>query len=975
MCMRILLYSIICVVYISLNSESCLGSNQTKIDSLENVLRKLENSENSIPVLKELTYAYFNVNLRKSLNYAGKSLEISEKLDDPKLIAQSQIYIADVYYEMNRFQPAIEFYEKALDYYYEQKEVNTKIYIYNQLGHTEKMLGNYNNALFYYEKPLNLYLAEDNHKLSEVYNNIGIVYKLQGSYRQSFNYHMKALNSANITFDQKEIANTLNYFGSLYWTNSQYDSSLLYFEKSLDMFRELSDTLDESNVLSNIGIVYKDKGDFKKALDYNIKALDLRTEKGNRKLVASSYNIIGNIYLANNELDNALEFYFTALKIRENINDVLGTAQTQKNIAIVYKRQNQHQQALEYLNLSLNNYSKIGNKLLIASIINQIGSLQKKLNKYDLALENYLRALKLYEDLNDQNKIASILINIGIIYDEINNYSKALDSYSKALEIKQSIGNKKDIAYSTHIIGNTYLKLKNFSQALDFYNNALALRLEIKDKVSIANSYKSIGNTYLELGDYENALKNLNESYKIRDEIGDIKGVSEVLNDLGNYHLKLNNLDQALNNFNKALNITYETYDQNLMALCFRKIGVIQIKKGFNTDGVENIKKSLEIGQNIDNLELIKLAYLELFNYYNSVGNKDQALENYINYSIIKDTLIEKQNSQRLVEIQMNFELEKSYNEITRIENEVDQLTAENKIRELELVKQKSVRNFLVIIVLIALISGSLIFFQFLSKRKTNILLEEKIAEADRSNKLLKESEDNLKILNATKDKFFSIIAHDLRNPFNALHGLTQHLINNFDNFNSEDIKESLEIIYSSADDLLELLENLLHWSRSQRGKMQFNPQEVNVFEIVRKTLSILQMNAEKKNINLINEIDPTLRLFADHDMLTAVIRNLVSNAIKFSHNDSFIRINAQSSDKYTEISVMDTGVGIAQENIKKLFRVDVHHSTTGTSEEQGSGLGLILCKEFVEKHNGKIWVESEINKGSTFKFTIPNKS
>ncbi|HAF29202.1 MAG TPA: hypothetical protein DCG75_09165 [Bacteroidales bacterium] len=971
--MRILFFVFLYILVFHLGIKTSVCSNQTTIDSLENVLKTTEGGE-LIPLLGKLSRAYFSVDLNKSLNYAGKSLELSEKTGDDDLIAISNLYIADVYFEMSRFQPAIEFYEKALDYFYEQKTSDNKIYIYTKLGHSEKMLGNLNNALFYYQKPLNLYLAENNNKIAEAYNNIGIILKLQGHFSEAFNYHQKALNASNLAFDQYEIANTLNYIGSLYWSNSQYDSSLYYYDKSLEICRELTDTISEANVLTNIGTVYKDIGEFKKALDYNLKALDLRTSIGNRKYIANSYNTIGSIYLANNDYDNALDFYMSSLKIRENINDVLGVAQTQNNIALVYKTLNNDQESLNYLQKSLSNYYNIGNKSLIASSINQIGSIYKKLNRYDLALENYLKALKIHQELDDQDKIASLLNNIGIIYDDIKNFQKALELYSNALEIKRKLGNKKEISYSLHIIGNTYLNLKNYTEALANFNESLVLRTEVGDKVSIANSFKSIGNTYLELGEYDKSITNLKEAYRIRDEIGDIKGVGEILNDIGNYYLRINMPDIALDYFERTLILCQKTNDQYLIGLSLRKIGIIQLEKGFVDAGINNIKRSLQTGQNIDNLELIKNAYFELYNYYNKVGNKDYALENYLNYSIVKDSINAKLNSQRITEIQMNFELEKSYSEISRIENEVSELTAENKIRSIELKKQKNVRNLLLIIALISLFSGIMIFTQFLSKRKTNILLQEKIKEADQSNKLLKESEDNLKILNATKDKFFSIIAHDLRNPFNALHGLTYHLLKNYNDFDSNEIKQSLELIYGSADDLLELLENLLHWSRTQRGKMLFTPREINISDVINKIFNLLSMNAKKKEINLINEIDEKKTIYADNDMITAIFRNLISNAIKFSHTNSFIRISSKNFSEYTEFSVMDNGVGISPENIKKLFRIDIHHSTSGTSEEQGSGLGLILCREFVEKHNGRIWVESEINKGSTFKFTISTK-
>ncbi|MBU8892434.1 MAG: tetratricopeptide repeat-containing sensor histidine kinase [Bacteroidales bacterium] len=965
---------ILSLLVINFNIVNAVNNNQTKIDSLENILKKTK-GEKSIPLLWKLSEDYLLTDVNKSLTYAGKSLELSTQYENEYSLAISQIHIADAYYEMSRYLPAIEFYEKALDYFYDQRTSDYKIYIYTKLGDSERSLNNFNNALFYYQKPLNLYLAEKNNRISEAYNNIGIIHKLLGQYNEAFNYHQKALEASNLALDQKEIANTLKYIGSLYWTSSKYDSSIYYNEKALEIYRENSDLDGEATILANIGIVYKDIGEYTKALDYNAKALDIRTESSNRNQIADSYNNIGSIYLSINDYQNALDFYLSSLKIRENINDILGIAQSQNNIALVYRRQSNYQEALEYFNKSLNNYKKIGNSSFIAGSINQIGTINKILNKYDLALENYLKALRIWQDKGEQDKVASILTNIGLIYEDISNYTKALESFSKSLKIKRSLGNNKEIAYSLHIIGNAYLKLGNFSEALNYYTESLNLRKEVGDKVSIANSLKSIGNLYLEMSDYDNSLKFLNDALELRKETGDIKGESDILNDIGNYYSTVNNNDKALEYFNRTIEICKKTGDQSLTAVCNKKIGVILLNKGFENEGLNNINNSLRIGQAINNLEIIKNSYFELFKYYNKLGVKDIALENYMNYTIFKDSITSKLNSQRLVEIQMNFELEESYNQISRIEDEITELTIEKKFRELELKKQKNVRNLLFVIVLITLISGILIFNQYLSKRITNVLLKEKINEADKSNKLLKESEEDLKILNATKDKFFSIIAHDLRNPFNALHGLTKYLLENFMDFSENEIKESLELVYNSADDLLELLENLLHWSRTQRGNIEFSPIEVNLSEIIINIFNLLKMNADKKEINLINEIPSDNIIIADYDMLTIILRNLISNAIKFSNKNNFIRISKKDSEEYTEISVMDNGVGISAKNIKKLFRIDVHHSTSGTSAEQGSGLGLILCREFVEKHNGKIWVSSTINKGSTFKFTIPKNN
>jgi signal transduction histidine kinase len=967
-----LLLKIILLLFASIIFSRIYAQTDTpKIDSFKLELKKTDGVK-SIPIYIELSIAYADINLDESLNNAIKANKLAANFAQRDLLAQSDVQVANAYYKMARFKIAIQYYENALDYYYDQKSSDIRIYIYTQLGHSEKMLNNLDNALFYYQKPLNLYLAKKNNKISTVYNHIGKVYKLQNQYQLSLEYHQKALKESKLTFDQKETAYSLNLIGSLYWNKNEYDSCLYYYEKSLEIYRELTDTLSEAIVLSNIGVFYKSIGEFQKALDYNQKSLELRMTANNTKAIADSYNIIGSIYLSANDSEKALEFYLISLEKRESIGDLLGMAQTQNNIALVYKNKNNFDSALDYFNKSLFNYYQIGNLSHIANSINQIGSIYKKQNKYDLALKNYLDALKIKQKLKNENDVASILNNVGIIYSDIGNYSRALDAFTKSLEIKREFGLKKDIAYALHIIANTYLKLKNYDKALSYYNESLKIRKEIGDKVNTASSLKNIGNTYLELKDYQNAIRFFNEALALREQIGDVKGISDILNNIGNYYLEINDYSKALVEYNKAVETGKKTGDKLLIALCFRKIGTIYLIQNNYNEGVNFLYNSLQIGKEIKNLELIKNAYYELFKYYNLTQNSEKALENYINYTIINDSINTKQNSQRLIEIQMNFELEESYNQINKIEDEITELNAEKKLRELELKKQKNVRNYLIIIVLVALISASIISVQFFNKRKTNILLKDKIQEVNSFNQKLQESEENLKILNATKDKFFSIIAHDLRNPFNALHGLTRHLIDNFDSFSKEEIKPFVEIIYNSADDQLELLENLLYWSRTQRGKIQFNPRTIDLNEIITKNFDLLKMSAERKQINLVNEVTPEYEIFADYDMIMAIMRNLTSNAIKFSNENSFVSIKTSESKNFIEISVLDNGIGISQENMQKLFRIDIHHTTSGTSDEQGSGLGLILCKEFVEAHKGKIWVESELNKGSIFKFTVP---
>jgi PAS domain S-box-containing protein len=236
----------------------------------------------------------------------------------------------------------------------------------------------------------------------------------------------------------------------------------------------------------------------------------------------------------------------------------------------------------------------------------------------------------------------------------------------------------------------------------------------------------------------------------------------------------------------------------------------------------------------------------------------------------------------------------------------------------------------------------------------------------------LKKQEEELRELNATKDKLFSIIAHDLRNPFNSILGFSELALKNIKNQKYDKLERYCENVYHSARQSYDLLNNLLYWSRIQRGKMDFQPEELNLTSVVTKLADLFKGNLEEKDIDLSTEVEPNLTVHADRFMFETILRNLLSNAIKFTPKQGKITLKASKNNKETIISVLDTGVGIKPEAAEKLFRVEGHQSTPGTQKEKGTGLGLILCKEFVEKQGGEIWVESEINRGSTFSFTIP---
>ncbi|MGA7720568.1 MAG: HAMP domain-containing sensor histidine kinase [Ignavibacteriaceae bacterium] len=264
-------------------------------------------------------------------------------------------------------------------------------------------------------------------------------------------------------------------------------------------------------------------------------------------------------------------------------------------------------------------------------------------------------------------------------------------------------------------------------------------------------------------------------------------------------------------------------------------------------------------------------------------------------------------------------------------------------------------------------------YFDELSRLNNDLIgmqreLFQKNAEINKAN-------EELKKLNSLKDKFFSIIAHDLKSPFQGLVGLTQLIVDGASSFSKAELDASIKELNSSAKNLFKQLTNLLDWARMQRGTIGFGPKNINLFEILSANIELLHNRGEQKGIEIISGVSKDCFVRADEDMLNSILRNLLSNALKFTkRNGKITIISTEAENHMVEIAVKDDGIGMSPELVEKLFKIEERVGHKGTEREAGTGLGLLLCKEFVERHGGKIWVESKINSGSTFYFTIQSK-
>lgn len=710
----------------------------------------------------------------------------------------------------------------------------------------------------------------------------------------------------------------------------------------------------------------------------------------------------------------ALKYAEQGKTLAHQLNYVVGEARSIQLIGIYYYFISDYKLALEYYNRALFIYESLEDERGISSCLNNTGIIYKIQGNYTKALNTYQKALELYEKFEDNEGIAKVCNNIGSIYILQSNYSEALKYYQESLAIKVELGNKKGMSKAYNNIGNVYNRKGDYLKALEYYQKALVLYEESGDKNGIAICYNNLGLICKFQHDYDNALEYHKKSLKIREEINDKGGVSKSYNSMGSIYKLQGNYTKALAYFQKALKINQELAFKGGISICYNNIGVIYrdldnndkakkylqkslslsieigdkskeaenyIELGSLCFGQKNIKKSYNyskkaylIAEEIGEPELLKQSSEILAKSCESLGLYKEAYRYQVVFKTMNDSLFNEKNVKKITGLEYEYKYDKEKQEAELKQQKKDAIQAE------EVKHQKTVRNsFIAGFILVSLLAF-VVLASFLQKRKANHILALQKEEIQVQAEELEIANKKLNELNATKDKFFSIIAHDLKNPFNTLLGFTDLLLENHKEYDEDKREEYLKFINDSSVNTNKLLDDLLAWSKSQTGRIGFSLERINIKELIDKVFILLSETAVRKNIDLSVEIDGDLYFYVDRNMIDTVVRNLISNAIKFTNRDGKVTVNAHlkignNGQNTMQISVVDNGVGIDKDIQLKLFSISESISTQGTEKEVGTGLGLILCKEFVEQHNGNIWVDSEIGKGSSFHFTIPDKS
>ncbi|MDP2337086.1 MAG: tetratricopeptide repeat-containing sensor histidine kinase [Bacteroidota bacterium] len=570
----------------------------------------------------------------------------------------------------------------------------------------------------------------------------------------------------------------------------------------------------------------------------------------------------------------------------------------------------------------------------------------------------YEKALPIFEQLKDSFQLTNCYSSIGLSYHFMTQGAKAIPYFIQALKLQE-----KDKEYTAEILANIALvhaRMHNDKNAIVYYRKAVSLNKAINDSISLAVDYNGIGDSFLNLHQIDSSLVYYLKAHSIFKKKRKAGYEAIALANLGTVYTNYpDSLDKATNAFNQAW-IKFQKLGLNQYEADIKQgIGDVLSKQGKYIAAITAYNESLSLTDKYNRGFPLKTTnYKELSKTYQKAGDYKSALKYHILYAQYNDSLVQKEKYEQIVNLEKQYETEKK-------ENEIVKLQAKQELTDVQLRKNKQFKQLGFITVALLLCFLFFILYKYFDKIKSNQVLEEK-------NELIKQSEHELRVLNAAKNKFFSIIAHDLKNPLHTVLGYSYLLTTDYDRFTEQERRRFAKDIHHSTNNIFRLLQNLLEWSRSQTGKLTFTPLEIEFKRILGNSIKVLHSVAEQKKITINLDYNEELKMFADPLMIETVLRNLINNAIKFTPENGLIDITAKQTGDEIEICVHDNGIGISESDLSNLFRIDSKVKRKGTNDEDGSGLGLILCKEFVDKNHGTIWAESALGKGSSFTFTIP---
>ena len=658
--------------------------------------------------------------------------------------------------------------------------------------------------------------------------------------------------------------------------------------------------------------------------------IQLAFQKSDTSKVKTSLRLIKSLYNTGN-YNKALKFISESEKLSTNLNYQKGIAEITYYKARIYAKKNDYINAIDNYSKSKDLFLEQKDTLNVAKVNNSIGLIEIERGNYNKGLQYSLSAIKELEKRDLKRDLSSAYKNLATAYSNTNNRTKAIEFNLKQLDLEKALNNQEEIINVHKNLAELYSSEKENRKAIEYYEKVIHAIGNSNDSLR-GEILPRLGGEYLQFKDYDVATNYLLEGLQLNRKTNNKLGLLISLNNLGQLNLQQ------------------------------RRVKLAQIR----------LSEAGSIAKSIDNKE-------ELLKNYQLMKALDSTNRNFAsafiwqrNYYDLKNTL----DNQQIKQPKPSYEDQVSINDINSVSPSINaNLLAQHE--EENTVNAEKLKDLkLIFYALLAAFAIVLTFFILVYSKRNNRLkytqdLEEKNKKIELQNEAILEQTKHLEDINKVKDRLFSIVSHDLKDSLTSIKGFIDLFKDG--ELTQNEFNDLIPELSENANNASMLLFNLLNWSKSQMQSLESNPSLFDIQEVFEEKVQLLEQKLDKKGILLRNK---TLRdfVYADRSMVEIVIQNLLTNAIKFSKEGDTITISNHISSGKSIISISDTGVGISPENQKKLFKTS-NFTTVGTGNEKGTGLGLTICKELVDLNQGNIWVESDLNRGSTFYIELPKSN
>lgn len=623
------------------------------------------------------------------------------------------------------------------------------------------------------------------------------------------------------------------------------------------------------------------------------------------------------------DYSKALKFIKQSEKLAKDLDYKKGLAEITYYKAKIHYQEGQNQMAISEFKNAKTLFTTIKDTITVAKINSNLGFIEIENGNYKAGLSHALSAIQELEKRSLFDDLSANYESLANAYQNANVIDKAITYYIKKIEVDNKTNNTKGLIATNKKLGDIYTSKKNYNQAISYYESALGYAGNY-DETSRANILPYLGNAYLMDKDYKTSARYLLESINLNRRFDNQEGVLIALNSLGELYLKQNRLNTAQEQLLEASNLSRSLNNDEQLLKNYRLMTTLDSIKG-----------------DFDNAYVWQSQYYNLKEKIDAEKNKKSAI---INIDTLDTTTTGTDNI--ILPVATN-----------------DTVVSKKKYDKFKLIFYALLAAFAVV----------LTFFVLFYLKRNNRLkytreLEAKNKKIELQNEAILEQSKHLENINKVKDKLFSIVSHDLKDSLTSTKGFIDLLKEG--QLTQDEFHSLLPELSENANNASLLLFNLLNWSKSQMQSLEPKPTLFDIQEVFAEKVKLMDQKFDAKGVKL---IDKTLRdfVYADRSMIEIVIQNLLANAVKFCNRGDLITITNQISNGKSIISIEDTGVGITKENQSKLFGNNTF-TTRGTNKEKGTGLGLTICRELVDLNNGKIWVESELNIGSTFYIELP---